>query len=291
MVEATGSVPSTPQRISFNASPKTIPASSMAVPSGTAPKRNYTKAHSTVNVPVINKLDVIPVIVPRTNMRSEQAADSRKELGLAARTMPFSLQSKATDFRKLSNIRDEVDKQIVSVLPEFTGSKAAELSSASDRNIFPAAKSLTQGVSAEEKSMKDDRFIGSSKHEMNSMMESSASYQHETCMYLNLLELRAPNCLIYIYPFWLHVCLELLQYVAEHLFYLFALNLSCHNVYISLEIELSAYCLNSFFYFYFKDDTRGHKVNRDACSIESQKGGKSYSYVVLMFVSDLMKYL
>lgn len=203
MVEATGSVPGTPQRISFNASPKTVPASSMAVPSGTAPKRNSTKAQSTASVPVINKLDVIPVIVPRTNMRSEQAADSRKEVGLAARTMPFSLQSKATDFRKLSNSRDEVDKQIVSVVPEFTGSKAAELSSGTDRNILPVAKSLTQGVSAEERSMKDDRFIGPSKHEMNSMTESAASYQHASCMLS--LELRLPNCLIYTYHFWLIV--------------------------------------------------------------------------------------
>ncbi|XP_075635057.1 katanin p80 WD40 repeat-containing subunit B1 homolog KTN80.4 isoform X1 [Castanea sativa] len=208
LLASTGSVPGTPQRISFNASPKAVPASSMAVPSGTAPKRNSTKAQSTTSVPVINKLDVIPVIVPRTNMRSEQAADSRKEVGLAARTMPFSLQSKATDFRKLSNSRDEVDKQIVSVVPEFTGSKAAELSSGTDRNILPVAKSLTQGVSAEERSMKDDRFIGHSKHEMNSMTESAASYQHASY------------------------------------------------------------------------DTRGHKLNRDACSIESQKAGRTRSLVV-----------
>jgi len=186
MIEATGSVPGTPQRIGLNASPKTIPASSMAVPSGTAPKRSSAKAQSSSGVPILNKLDVIPVIVPRTNTRSEQAAESRKEVGIAGRTMPFSLQSKATDFRKFSNSRDEVDKPIVSALPEFTGSKAAELSSGADRNIFPAVKSSIQGISAAEKSMKDDRFVGSGKHEINSTTEPAASYQHESCMYLNL---------------------------------------------------------------------------------------------------------
>ncbi|XP_062159219.1 katanin p80 WD40 repeat-containing subunit B1 homolog KTN80.4 isoform X2 [Alnus glutinosa] len=208
VLASTGSVPGTPQRIGLNASPKTIPASSMAVPSGTAPKRSSAKAQSSSGVPILNKLDVIPVIVPRTNTRSEQAAESRKEVGIAGRTMPFSLQSKATDFRKFSNSRDEVDKPIVSALPEFTGSKAAELSSGADRNIFPAVKSSIQGLSAAEKSMKDDRFIGSGKHEINSTTEPAASYQHESY------------------------------------------------------------------------DTRGHKLSRDACSIESKKGGKTRSLVV-----------
>ncbi|KAF5467572.1 hypothetical protein F2P56_011811 [Juglans regia] len=203
-----GSVPATPQRIGLNATPKTIPASSVAVPSGTAPKRNSTKVPSTASVPVINKLDVIPVIVPRTNMRSEQAAESRREVSVAGRAMPFTFQSKASDFRKFPNMRDEVDKLIVSVAPEFSGSKAVELGNGADRNIFHAVKSSIQGISAAEKSLKDDRFVGSGKQEVNSMTETVASYQHENY------------------------------------------------------------------------DACGHKVKKDACSIESERGGRTRSLVV-----------
>ncbi|XP_040996752.1 katanin p80 WD40 repeat-containing subunit B1 homolog KTN80.4-like isoform X4 [Juglans microcarpa x Juglans regia] len=206
--KAPGSVPATPQRIGLNATPKTIPASSVTVPSGTAPKRNSTKLLSTASVPVINKLDVIPVIVPRTNMRSEQAAESRREVSVAGRAMPFTFQSKASDFRKFPNIRDEVDKPIVSVAPEFSGSKAVELGNGGDRNIFHAVKSSIQGISAAEKSMKDDRFVGSGKQEVNSMTETVASYQHENY------------------------------------------------------------------------DACGHKVKKDACSIESERGGRTRSLVV-----------
>jgi katanin p80 WD40 repeat-containing subunit B1 len=41
--------------------------------------------------------------------------------------------------------------------------------------------------------------------------------------------------------------------------------------------------------FLYSDDTRGHKVSRDACSIESKKGGKKL-FLYLMFVSDHMKF-
>jgi len=78
MIEATGSVPGTPQRIGLNASPKTIPASSMAVPSGTAPKRSSAKAQSSSGVPILNKLDVIPVIPGPIRGQSKQLSPERK---------------------------------------------------------------------------------------------------------------------------------------------------------------------------------------------------------------------
>lgn len=179
VLASTGSVPGTPHRISLNASPKIIPANSTAAPTGAAPKRSSTKAQSTASVPIVNKLDVIPVIVPRTNVRPEQAAESRKEVGVAGRTMMFSLPSKTADFRKFPNSRDEVDKQVVSAPPESTSSRA-ESCSGTDRNIFPAVKSSIQGISAADKSMKEDRFIGSGKHEMNSTIDPTSSYHHET---------------------------------------------------------------------------------------------------------------
>lgn len=180
LYEATGSAPGTPQRINLNSSPKTIVASSASVPSATTLKRNSIKT----SVPTFNKSDVIPVIVPRTSIRSELAAESRKEASVAGRTMTFSLQSKTNDFRKLSSSREEVDKPTVSIVSESTTSKATELSSTADRNGLSTVISSTQGIDTTEKSMKDDRCVGPGKHETNSVMEPTASYQHESCMYL-----------------------------------------------------------------------------------------------------------
>ncbi|KAJ9691763.1 hypothetical protein PVL29_013836 [Vitis rotundifolia] len=118
---STGSVPGTPQRVNLNTGPKTTLASLTTAPNSTAPKRISAKAHSTANVSAFNKSDVIPVIVPRTNMRLDQAAESRKEVGVSGRTVPFSLQSRTSDFRKSPNRRDELERPTVSVPSENAG--------------------------------------------------------------------------------------------------------------------------------------------------------------------------
>ncbi|KAM1084940.1 hypothetical protein ACFX13_010946 [Malus domestica] len=179
IIASTGSFPVTPQRINLNSSPKTIAASSVAVPTVTTLKRSSTKTHSTANIPTFNKSDVIPVIVPRTSMRSELSAESRKEVGIAGRPLAFSLQSKATDLRKLSNSREEVDKPAVSSVSESPASKAIELSSAADKNGFSTVINSTREIHAE-KNTKDDICFGPGKHETSSMMEPTASYQHES---------------------------------------------------------------------------------------------------------------
>jgi len=58
---------------------------------------------------------------------SEQVAVSRKAIGIAARTMPFSLQSKTTDFRKFSNSKEDMDQPTTSIQSWTTGCKATEL--------------------------------------------------------------------------------------------------------------------------------------------------------------------
>ncbi|KAL5763597.1 hypothetical protein ACOSP7_019861 [Xanthoceras sorbifolium] len=179
VLSSTGSVPGTPQKVNLNMAPKTSMASSMGVPSATVSKRNSTKVNSASNVTNLNKSDIIPVIVPRTNSRSEQAAEPRKEVDVVARTMPFSLQSKTTDLRKFQNSGDEVDRPTVSVLSETTGSKATELSTVADRNNFSAVKGSIQVISAAERSTRDDRYIVSGKSEAMSMSESPATYQDE----------------------------------------------------------------------------------------------------------------
>ncbi|XP_061337361.1 katanin p80 WD40 repeat-containing subunit B1 homolog KTN80.4-like isoform X2 [Gastrolobium bilobum] len=141
---STGSAPSTPQRINLNSGPKTVSGGSTAVLNATAQKRSSLKSHATSNIPPINKSEIIPVIVPRTSMRSEPVADSRKEVGAAGRIMPFSLQSKAADIRKFANNRDDVDKPPFSPVTESAASKGSELSGFADKNNFPASVSSTQ---------------------------------------------------------------------------------------------------------------------------------------------------
>ncbi|KAL2645545.1 hypothetical protein AAZV13_05G000600 [Glycine max] len=109
---STGSAPSTPQRINLNSGPKAVPGGSTTVLNTTAQKRSSLKSHTASSVPLINKSDIIPIIVPRTSMRSEPVADSRKEVGVSGRTMPFPLQSKAEDIHKFPNNRDDVDKPL-----------------------------------------------------------------------------------------------------------------------------------------------------------------------------------
>uniref|UniRef100_A0A5B6ZJG2 Katanin p80 subunit C-terminal domain-containing protein n=1 Tax=Davidia involucrata TaxID=16924 RepID=A0A5B6ZJG2_DAVIN len=176
----------------------------MAVPSATAPKRNMAKVNSTATASIFNRSDVIPVVVPRNNVRLEQTSESRKE-GLAGRTMPLSLPSKTSDLRKFSNIRDDLESPIASVHSQAEGFKSTELSGVADRNIFPAAKSSNIGIPAAERNAKDDKCIVSGELDMNLMTEPVASYQHES------------------------------------------------------------------------SETRMHKANRDACSMEGQKGGRTCS--------------
>ncbi|TYJ03197.1 hypothetical protein E1A91_A12G012200v1 [Gossypium mustelinum] len=91
---STGNVPDTPQRVNLNTAPKTTQPSSVTVPSGAAPKRSSMRTSSFVNAPNFNKLDVIPVIVPRNDMRLEQAVESRKEVGISGRSLEQAAESR-----------------------------------------------------------------------------------------------------------------------------------------------------------------------------------------------------
>ena len=115
ILPSTGSVSGAPQRVNLSTGLKTTMTGPITVPGAAASKRSSTKVLSAANVPVLNKADVIPVIVPRTNSMSEQVAVSRKAIGIAARTMPFSLQSKTTDFRKFSNSKEDMDQPTTSI--------------------------------------------------------------------------------------------------------------------------------------------------------------------------------
>ncbi|XP_004489186.1 katanin p80 WD40 repeat-containing subunit B1 homolog KTN80.3 isoform X2 [Cicer arietinum] len=138
---STGSAPSTPQRINLNSGSRTVSGGSTTVFNPTSQKRSSLKSHTTSNVPLIGKSDIIPIIVPRTSMRSDPVADSRKDVGVTGNTMPLSMQSKAVDVRKYPNSRDDVDKPPFSPVAEFAASKCSEFA---DKNNLPASVSSTQ---------------------------------------------------------------------------------------------------------------------------------------------------
>nr|KYP42215.1 Katanin p80 WD40 repeat-containing subunit B1 isogeny 1 [Cajanus cajan] len=157
--KSTGSAPSTPQRINLNSGPKTAPVGSTTVLNTTSQKRSSLKSHTTSSVPLINKSDIIPVIVPRTSTRSEPVVDSRKEVGVAGRTMPFPLQSKPPNIRKFPNNKDDVDKAPLPPVTESVASKGSELSSLADKNNFPASVSSTQGIPTSLKGLNHARLF------------------------------------------------------------------------------------------------------------------------------------
>ena len=175
-----GSVPGTPQRVNLNTGLKTTLASSTTTPNSIAPKRISSKAYSTANVSAFNKSVVIPEIVPRTNVRLDKAVESRKEVGVSGRIIIFSLQSRTSDFKKSPNRRDELKRSSVSVPSENARSKAIDLSTVANRNIFPTVKCLTPRISAVERNVKDDICTGSGRQEMNSMMKPPV--MHQMCL-------------------------------------------------------------------------------------------------------------
>ncbi|KAJ4949839.1 hypothetical protein NE237_005577 [Protea cynaroides] len=207
-LSSTGSVPGTPQKVSVNSVSKTTTSSAVAAPSAATLKRSTTKSHSTSNHPVFNKSDVIPVIVPRSNVRLEQASDSRKEITAAGRTTSFSMQARVTDFRKLSNNRDDQEGPNISAHSVSIGYRTSELNEVTDQNFLPAVERLNPVISTTaERDVMDARCPGPGKYGMSSSSDPSVGYQHESY------------------------------------------------------------------------DARVHKVNRDACSVDIQKGGKTRSLV------------
>lgn len=181
MPKATGSVPGTPQRVNINAGSKVAPATSVTAQSAAAPRRGTVKANATIGLHSFSKSDIVPVIVPRTDARSELAAESKKEVDLASRTMPFSLQSKSIELRKLSNGRDELDQPTVSGQSETAGPNPSSLGNIANRNIFSVVRAPAQGLSTAERNMMDDSSGFPSKHDTCSAMDAPANYQRENC--------------------------------------------------------------------------------------------------------------
>lgn len=176
-----GSAPGTPQRVNSNSGPKTTPISSVSVSGATALKRNMAKLHSTANASFFNASDAITVVVPRSNGRLEQAAELRKEGGVG-KMMPLPLQTKTSEIRKFSNLRDDLERPIPPVHPEADGFKVTELSGVASRNVFPAVESSAAGNPEADMNRKDGKCIVSGRLGTNLKMEPLGGYQHDGCM-------------------------------------------------------------------------------------------------------------
>ncbi|XP_010546257.1 PREDICTED: katanin p80 WD40 repeat-containing subunit B1 homolog [Tarenaya hassleriana] len=168
---STGSVPGTPHRVGLSNAPKTTSSVPVAVSNAATSKRNFARANPSVNPPVMNKADFVPVIVPRSDLSDEQTAESRAELDIIGRTMPYSLQSKASDPRRLPSNRNEPDLPTTSLL-ERSSSQATEPSTTLDGNSFPSVKGGTQGTSAAGRKANNYRYMGFGRSGSRSLVGS-----------------------------------------------------------------------------------------------------------------------
>ncbi|XP_010421148.1 PREDICTED: katanin p80 WD40 repeat-containing subunit B1 homolog isoform X3 [Camelina sativa] len=149
---ATGSLPSTPHRVNSTNVSKATSGGSTAVSNAATSRRNFTKANPKAN-PVNKAADFAPVIVPRADPRIEQATESRAELDIIARTMPYSLQ--AADSRRSPSSRNNPDLPNTSVL-EMSESQLVEPNNILDGGTLPGGKVGMRG--APERSINDFRY-------------------------------------------------------------------------------------------------------------------------------------
>ncbi|XP_073129926.1 katanin p80 WD40 repeat-containing subunit B1 homolog KTN80.4-like [Henckelia pumila] len=176
-LSSTVSAPCTPQRTSLNVVSRPTQINSSEVVNAPATKRQTTKVQSISNIPMLNRSDVIPVLVPRNNPRIEQVTESRKEGG-SVKTLPLPVQSKTSDLRKFSNGRDNLE-MLQSSQPNSELPKAMDFS-APDRNIITGVKSSITVVAAAERKGKDDKHIISGIVGTNTNTDAQSRYQHES---------------------------------------------------------------------------------------------------------------
>ncbi|WZZ01020.1 hypothetical protein YC2023_073348 [Brassica napus] len=146
-LSSTGSVPNTPHRVSLTS------VSKAAVSNAATSRRNFTKANPKGN-PVNKAADFIQVFVPREDPRVEQATESRAELDIIARTMPYSLQA-ADSRRSPPSSKNNQDLPNAPVL-EMSESQPVEPSNIPDKSTFPGGKGGMRG--AAERSINDFRY-------------------------------------------------------------------------------------------------------------------------------------
>ncbi|KAL0709243.1 hypothetical protein Bca4012_016221 [Brassica carinata] len=166
---STGSTSGSPRRVTLSSSPKVASGVSTVVSTAAASRRSFARDNLKANLPVVNKEEFFPVIVPRTDPIIEQAVESRAELDIIGRTMPYSLQSKAADSRRLSSIRNEPDLPTDSLL-ERSQSQPIEPNNLQDGNTFTSDECGTWDTA--ERKNKDSRYRGFGRFNSRSLLRS-----------------------------------------------------------------------------------------------------------------------
>ena len=160
--KASGSFPGTPQRAGSNSGIKlTSSASSL---------KRTSKANQP-SIQIFSKSDVAPVVIPRSSPRVELPPESKKDVGIE-RTASFSVQSRLTDFRKLTKNRDDSER-----ITRLTGDKEAD-SEESATEILPP---VSQIVMSSTKNPSEVRSLGIGR--LGTNVEFNASNQSEDCMF------------------------------------------------------------------------------------------------------------
>lgn len=149
------------------------------ISSTTNQKRQAAKAQATANISLFNRSDVIPVLVPRNDPRSEQAAEFKKE-DVTAKALPLHSQSKTSDVRKVINTRDVFEKTTVSTQSDNELPRSMD-SNVPDRSFSASVKNSIRGIAAEKKA-RDDKSMISRRVDTNAAIDNLARYQHESCM-------------------------------------------------------------------------------------------------------------
>lgn len=163
-----GVVPGTPHRANPSTSPRnSLPSAAVVL------KRNSSKTQSTPHASTNSKADVAPIIVPRDDVRQEQA-ESKREV-YSRRTVPHPLQSKPAESRRLQNACEESDEPTITVQSEIAAVRAPELSGVANKSALPSTRNLNISLPVAERNQKEDRCFGSMKVESNSLLQPLAS--------------------------------------------------------------------------------------------------------------------
>ncbi|XXG86877.1 hypothetical protein AAC387_Pa11g1701 [Persea americana] len=178
-VASTGSLPTTTQRVTLSTGPKATATSSAAGSGAITLKRSSSKTQSTMNIQTFNKADIIPIVVPKTSGRMEQAHDFRKETVTTGRIMPFAVQSKANESRKLSSGRDDSERANISVQARSGGQKSDGLNEVSGQKFLSGISGMNQPISATERNMADIISVRTVKRESNVLTEQRGSFRSE----------------------------------------------------------------------------------------------------------------
>ncbi|KAL9258137.1 Katanin p80 WD40 repeat-containing subunit B1 homolog KTN80.3-like protein [Drosera capensis] len=177
VLSSVSSVPSTPQRMNLSTSPKSGTAT--AASSAITQKRNSAKMQTVISSPNYSRSDVVPVIVPRNDVRTELAAEPKREV-FPRRSIPLQLQPKSNGFRRLSNAGSESEGPTISIQLEPVATQALQESGLAVKSVTPAVRNPLNSTFVAERSIKDDRPIGSLKREISSVPEARPSYHNES---------------------------------------------------------------------------------------------------------------